>query len=61
MEKRFRLWETAALVSLCLTLLLGVWAQARQTDISDRLLRLHVIAASDDEEEQARLAIMNTA
>ena len=53
MEKRFRLWETAALVSLCLTLLLGVWAQARQTDISDRLLRLHVIAASDDEEEQA--------
>ena len=53
MRDRFKTWETAALLALCLTLLLGVWAQGRQTAISDKLLRLHVIAASDEPQEQA--------
>ena len=53
MERRFRIWETAALLSLCVTLLLGTWAQARQTAISRGLIRLHVIAVSDAAEEQA--------
>lgn len=53
MEKRFRLWETAALFALCVTLLGGVWAQGRQSELSGKLLRLHVIAASDEPEEQA--------
>lgn len=53
MDKRFRVWETAALLALCLTLLMGVWAQGRQRAISDSVLRLHVIAASDAPEEQA--------
>ena len=53
MRDRFKTWETAALLALCLTLLLGVWAQGRQTAISDKLLRLHVIAASDEPREQA--------
>lgn len=52
-DRRFRLWETAALLSLCLTLLWGVWASARQRGLAASLLRLHVIAASDEEEEQA--------
>ena len=52
-SKRFRLWEAAALTALCLTLCLGVWAQARQNGISGNLVRLHVLAVSDAPEEQA--------
>ncbi len=53
MQRQFKIWETAALLALCVTLLLGVWAQGKQTEISDSLVRLHVIAASDEEAEQA--------
>lgn len=53
MERRFKIWEMAALISLSLTLLLGTWAQARQTAISQGLIRLHVIAVSDTPQEQA--------
>ena len=54
MEKqRFRTWETAALLALCVTLLWGTWAQARQRHIAAGLVRLHVIAVSDEEAEQA--------
>ncbi len=53
MQKQFKIWETAALLALCVTLLVGTWAQAKQTEISDSLVRLHVIAASDEEAEQA--------
>ena len=53
MDKRFKIWETAALFALCVTLLGGVWAQGRQSELSGKLLRLHVIAASDEPEEQA--------
>ncbi len=52
-DRRFRLWEAAALLALCLTLLSGTWARARQQSIAAGLLRLHVIAASDEPEEQA--------
>lgn len=41
------------MLALCLTLLWGAWAQARQSAIADELVRLHVIAASDAQEEQA--------
>ncbi len=51
--RKFRPWETAALISLCLTLLWGTWAEARQRSIAAGLVRLHVIAASDAAEEQA--------
>ena len=54
MEKRFKCWESAALLALCATLLLSVWAQSRQASLSGSLLRLHVIAVSDDPQEQAR-------
>ena len=52
-DRRFRPWETAALLSLCLTLLWGCWANARQRSIASGLVRLHVIAASGEAEEQA--------
>ncbi len=48
-----RIWEKAALLALSFTLVWGAWAQGRQASIAAGVLRLHVIAASDAEEEQA--------
>ena len=46
-------WELALLISVCLTLVIGAWAGARQEGLSDRLVRLHVIAHSDSAADQA--------
>jgi len=51
--KKLKVWELSALLALCTALCLGTWAQGRQSSISSNLVRLHVIAASDSEEEQA--------
>lgn len=51
--KALKLWETALLIAFSLTLCAGVWAQGRQESISSSLLRLHVLAHSNDPEEQA--------
>lgn len=50
---RARLIDTALLFALCAALCAGTWAQGRQNAISGQLVRLHVIAASDSDEEQA--------
>ena len=52
-QKRLHIWEKAALLALSLALLWGAWAQGRQESIAAGLLRLHVIAADDSDEEQA--------
>ena len=49
---RLRPWETALLAAVCATLLTGVWAQGRQSALADKVVRLHVIAASDSTEDQ---------
>ena len=46
-------WELALMISVCLTLVIGAWAGARQEGLSERLVRLHVIAASDSAADQA--------
>lgn len=50
---RLRLWESALLLALCAALCAGTWAQRVQNEISGSLIRLHVLAVSDDETEQA--------
>lgn len=52
MKRLFKLWEIAALSALCAALLASAWAQGKQNSISGSLLRLHVIAVSDDSYEQ---------
>lgn len=47
-----KIWECALLIALSVTLCLGAWAQGRQNAISSKLVRLHVIAVSDQREEQ---------
>ncbi len=50
--------ETAVLLLGCMVLLSGVWAQAAGRELSDRLIRLHVIASSDSEADQTvKLAV----
>ena len=51
-NSKFRIWELSLLIALSLSLCLGTWAQARQDSISGSLVRLHVLAVSDDENEQ---------
>lgn len=51
-KSRLKIWELALLLSLCFSLCTGTWAQAKQTSLSGGLVRLHVIAVSDDDNEQ---------
>lgn len=52
-ERKLRPWELAMLLALCFTLLCGTWAQGRQQVLAGKLVRLHVIADSDEETAQA--------
>lgn len=53
MKTRFlKNWELSMLLALCVTLLIGVWASARSRALSEGLIRLHVLAVSDDESER---------
>ena len=52
-RKGTKILEASLLFALCAALCVGVWADARQSSISRELVRLHVVAVSDDEEEQA--------
>lgn len=51
-EKKLRIWETAALVALCAALCTGTWASHRQEGLSRDVVRLHVLAHSDEALEQ---------
>lgn len=58
MKHKLKKWEIALLIALCVTLLTGVWAQGRQAELSDKLIRLHVIANSDSDADQTtKLAV----
>ena len=50
---RLRLWEAALLLALGLTLTAGVWASASGSALAGQVLRLHVVANSDSDGDQA--------
>ncbi len=52
-SNRLHLWESALLIAFALTLTAGCWASAAGSALAGRVLRLHVIANSDTEEDQA--------
>ena len=52
-NRKLHPWELALMLSVCFTLLLGTWAGARQERLAAQLVRLHVIAASDSDADQA--------
>ena len=53
MKQRLKLWESAALAALSLTLLGAAWAARREEALGTELIRLHIVAASDESGEQA--------
>lgn len=52
-KNKFRVWETALLLALSAAMLCSSWASAASGRVSDQLVRLHVIASSDSEYDQA--------
>ena len=60
-SSKLRLWEAALLLAFGLTLTVGVWASASEGALADRVLRLHVIANSDSDSDQARKLLVRDA
>ena len=50
---KLRLWEAALLLAVGMTLTAGVWASASESALAGQVLRLHVVANSDSERDQA--------
>jgi len=53
LKKGAKIFEISLLIALCVALCAGTWANARHNSISRGLIRLHVVAVSDDGYEQA--------
>ena len=51
--KRAARWEWALLIALLVSFAWGTWADRTQQRLSDKVLRLHVLANSDSEADQA--------
>ena len=60
-SRKLRLWEAALLLAFGLTLTAGVWASASESALAGRVLRLHVIANSDSDSDQARKLLVRDA
>ena len=52
-QKRLRPWELALLMALCVALAAGALADRDQRNLSGTLVRLHVVANSDSDADQA--------
>ena len=52
-SNKLRLWEAAAFFALGLTLMAGAWSSASADALAGQVLRLHVIANSDSQSDQA--------
>ena len=52
-SRRLRIWELALLIGLAVFLLTGALSLRSQDQLADKVVRLHVLANSDSEEDQA--------
>lgn len=52
-DRRLRRWEVALLLGVALAALIGAWLGNQQTALADKVIRLHVIANSDSQADQA--------
>ena len=60
-SSKLRIWEAALLLAFGITLTAGVWANASEAALASRVLRLHVVANSDSEGDQARKLLVRAA
>ena len=51
-QYKLRKWEIALLLALAAALIWGAWSLQRQDDLERKMIRLHVIANSDDPADQ---------
>lgn len=51
-SSKFRRWETAVLIAVCVAIIAGLWLEQEQNKLSDSVLRLHVLANSDGRADQ---------
>lgn len=51
-EKGIKVWEASLLLALCISLCWGIVESGRQAALSDKIIRLHVIAAGDSVSQQ---------
>ncbi len=52
-SNKLRLWEAALFLAFGLTLTVGVWSSASASALAGQVLRLHVVANSDSQQDQA--------
>ncbi len=52
-KQKLRPWEAALLLALCALFFTGAWAQTAQEALAGGLVRLHVVANSDSDADQA--------
>lgn len=52
-QNSIKVWELSLLLSLCISLCWGIFEMGRQTDLSEKIIRLHVVASGDSDSEQA--------
>ena len=58
MDRSLKKWELALMLGVLCALVLGGWLNQEQQQLADRVIRLHVIANSDDPQDQAlKLAV----
>ena len=51
--QRLRRWEAALMAGLAIALLTGMWLDREQAALAEQVVRLHVIANSDSDADQA--------
>ena len=57
-KTKLHAWELAGLIALCVLFAAGAWASDTQQELASDLVRLHVIARSDSDADQAeKLAV----
>ncbi len=52
MDRKLKRWELALMLGLLITMVSGAWLSGEQKELSDKVIRLHIIANSDDVEDQ---------
>lgn len=58
MDRGLKRWELALMLGLLCAVLAGAWMEREQRQLADSVIRLHVIANSDSEKDQAlKLAV----
>ena len=58
MDRKLKKWELCLLLGLLCAMGAGLWLEQERVELSDRVIRLHVIANSDSGEDQAlKLAV----